>query len=86
MKIVYLRFTGILLWESKGDRWIPIAKGQERGNNFHVNMKMSSNGNSFRVTGHLCGEFTGPGDFPTQRLVTQSLDVFFDPSLNNRLS
>ena len=28
------------------------------------NMMTSSNGNIFRVTGHLCGEFTGPGDFP----------------------
>ena len=27
-------------------------------------MTTSSNGNIFRVTGHLCGEFTGPGDFP----------------------
>ena len=33
----------------------------------------SSNGNIFRVTGHLCGEFTGPGEFPAQRLVTRSL-------------
>ena len=24
----------------------------------------SSNGNIFRVTGPLCGEFTGPGEFP----------------------
>ena len=24
----------------------------------------SSNGNIFRVTDHLCGEFTGPGEFP----------------------
>ena len=43
----------------------------------------SSNGNIFRVTGHLCGEFTGPlwiprsGEFPTQRPVTRSFDVFF---------
>ena len=29
----------------------------------------SSNGNIFRVTGPLCGEFTGPGEFPTQRPV-----------------
>ena len=28
------------------------------------NMMTSSNGNIFHVTGHLCGEFTGPGDFP----------------------
>ena len=46
----------------------------------------SSNGNIFRVTGPLCGEFTGPGEFPTQRPVTRSFDVFFDLRLNNRLS
>ena len=38
----------------------------------------SSNGYIFRVTGHLCGEFTGPGEFPAQRPVTRSFDVFFD--------
>ena len=48
-------------------------------------MRTSSNGNIFRVTGPLCGEFTGPGEFPTQRPVTQSFDVFFDLRLNKRL-
>ena len=52
--------------------------------NFH--MMTSSNGNIFRVTGPLCGEFTGPGEFPTQRPVTRSFDVFFDLCLNKRLS
>ena len=28
-------------------------------------MMTSSNGNIFRVTGPLCGEFTGPGELPT---------------------
>ena len=53
----------------------------------HVSHSMmtSSNGNIFRVNGHLCGEFTGPGEFPTQRPVTRSFDVFFDLSLNKRL-
>ena len=46
----------------------------------------SSNGNIFRVTGPLCGEFTGPGEFPTQRPVTQSFDVSFDLRLNKQLS
>ena len=46
----------------------------------------SSNGNIFRVAGPLCGEFTGPGEFPTQRPVTRSFDVFFDLRLNKRLS
>ena len=49
-------------------------------------MMTSSNGNIFRVTGPLCGEFTGPGEFPIQRPVTRSFDVFFYPSLNKRLS
>ena len=48
-------------------------------------MMTSSNGNIFRVTGPLCGEFTGPGEFPTQGPVTPSFDVFFDLRLNKRL-
>ena len=49
-------------------------------------MMTSSNGNIFRVTGHLCGEFTGPGEFPAQRPVTRSFDVFFDLRPDKRLS
>ena len=49
-------------------------------------MMTSSNGHIFRVTGPLCGEFTGPGEFPTQRPVTRSFGVFFDLRLNKRLS
>ena len=49
----------------------------------HVRFMMtSSNGNSFRVTGHLCGEFIGPA----QRPVTRSFDILFDPGLNKQLS
>ena len=49
-------------------------------------MMMSSNGNIFRVTDPLCGEFTGTGEFPSQRPVTRSFDVFFDLRPNKRLS
>ena len=49
-------------------------------------MMTSSNGNIFCVTGPLCGEFTGPGEFPTQRPVTRSFDVFFDLRPIKRLS
>ena len=52
---------------------------------FHP-MMTSSNGNIFRVTGPLCGEFTVPGEFPTPRPVTRSFDVFFDLRLNKWLS
>ena len=47
-------------------------------------MMTSSNGNIFRVTGPLCGEVTGPGEFPTQRPVTRSFDVFSDIRLNKQ--
>ena len=44
-------------------------------------MMTSSNRNFFRVTGHLCGEFTG-----LRGPVTRSFDAFFDLRLNKRLS
>ena len=59
---------------------------QFHGTGLMMIMMTSSNGNIFRVTGPLCGEFTGPGEFPTQRPVTRSFDVFFDLRLNKRLS
>ena len=43
-------------------------------------MMTSSNGGIFRVTGLLCGEFTGP-----QRPVTRTFDIFFDMCLNKQL-
>ena len=46
-------------------------------------MMTSSNGNIFLVTGPLCGEITGPGEFPTQRPVTRSFDVFFCVWIND---
>ena len=49
-------------------------------------MMTSSNGNIFRVTGHLCGEFTGLRWSPRKRPVTRSFDIFFDLRLNKRLS
>ena len=46
-------------------------------------MMTSSNGNIFRVNGPPCGEFTGecgnspvPGEFPSQRPVTQGFDFY----------
>ena len=53
---------------------------------YRNSMMTSSNGNIFRVTGPLCGEFTGPGEFPTKRPATRSFDVFFDLRLNKWLS
>ena len=49
-------------------------------------MMTSSNGNIFRVTGHLCGEFPVTSEFLAQRPVTRSFDIFFDLCLNKWLS
>ena len=46
----------------------------------------SSNGNIFRVTGHLCGEFTGLRWIPRTKASDAGFGVFFDLRLNKRLS
>ena len=50
-----------------------------------LDMMTSSNGNIFRVNGHLWNSPVS-GEFPTQRPVTRSFDIFFDLRLNKRLS
>ena len=51
---------------------------------FH--MMTSSNGNIFRVTGHLCRELTSHRWIPCAKASDAKLCVFFDLRLNNRLS
>ena len=78
---VYYLFETVLLsvaGKMKGD--LRAAQWQVSDDS----MMTSSNGSIFRVTGHLHGEFTG--EFPSQRPVTQSFDIFFDLCLNKRLS
>ena len=48
-------------------------------------MMTSSDGNVSRVTGLLCGNSPVTGEFPAQRSVTRSFDVFFDIRPNKRL-
>ena len=69
-------------------RWtlIPLRRHFTSIHLHGILMMTSSNGNIFRVTGPLCGEFTGPGEFPAQRPVTRSFDVFFDLRPNKRLN
>ena len=47
-------------------------------------MMTSSNGNIFHVTGICAGNSPNSDEFPTQRTVTRSFDVFFDLRLNKR--
>ena len=49
-------------------------------------MTSSNNGNLFRVTGLLCGEFTGHRWIPPQRPVTRMFGVFIHLCLNKGLS
>ena len=49
-------------------------------------MMTSSNGNIFRVTGHLCGEFTGDRWIPRTKASDAGLWWFVDLRLNKRLS
>ena len=79
-------------WRRKNHQWSVLlslmgweSSGESTSSHAQC-MMTSSNGNIFRITGPLCGEFTGPGEFPTQRSVTRSFDVFFDLRLNKRLS
>ena len=51
-----------------------------------TDMMTSSNWNIFRVTGHLCGEFTGPRWIPRTKASDAELWCFFDLRLNKRSS
>ena len=48
-------------------------------------MMTSSNGNIFRVTGHLCGEFNGLRWIPRTKASDAELDVYSALCLNKRL-
>ena len=61
---------------------LPISTGLVKC----IHMMTSSNGNTFRVTGLCAGNSPGTGEFPAQRSVTRSFDVFFDLYPNKQLS
>ena len=91
------------IWKMSSGKWRPFCLSLRSIQTLNLNqrwftlinhssfwfflMMTSLNGNIFRVTGHLCGEFTVPGQFPPiQRPMTRSFDVFFDQRLNKWLS
>ena len=75
-----IQYNWISVIVYKNTTLVNVANGKGK------DMMTSSNGTIFRVTSPLCGEFTGPGEFPAQRPVTRSFDVFFDLRPNKRLS
>ena len=54
--------------------------------NIDLPIMTSSNGNIVRVTGPLCRNSPLPGEFPPQRPVARSFDVFFDLRLNKHFN
>ena len=80
------RFGIVPMLEASDRFWTVFGTAEQVYRQETQLMMTSSNGNIFRVTGPLCGEFTGPGEFPPQRPVTRSFDVLFDLRLNKRLS
>ena len=72
--VIYVIARGLclFLYTCPGDQWYVAQK-------LLLFMMTSSDGNIFRVTGPLWGEFAA-------QPVTRSFDVFFDLSLNKRLS
>ena len=90
-KLVYLRVTlrdseraeSTSLWMRMFDHQAWVRKWLQPRK---TSMMTSSNGNIFRVTGPLCGEFTGHRWIPSQRPVTRSFDVFSDLRPNKRSS
>ena len=83
--ILLLNQQPICLWFETSRRYVHVSVTVMMFQDWYC-MMTSSNGNVLRVTGHLCGEFTGPGEFPAQRPVTRSFGVFSDLRLNKRLS
>ena len=73
----------VLYWPASEQGY--VVSVQFWGNMPSYNMMTSSNGNIFRVTGHLDGAFTGLRWIP-RRPVTQSFYVFFDLHPNKWLS
>ena len=67
--------------------WYPILRSSHCNTSKDLLCMMtSSNGKIFRVTGPLCGEFTGHRWVPAQRPVARCFDVVFDLRLNELLN
>ena len=87
------------VWGIHRDRWIPRTKGQLRGKCFHlmtsswiltdksIISSLRHQMETFSASLEPCeGIPPVSGEFPSQSLVTQSFDVFFEVRLNKRWS
>ena len=82
--------TGLLRDNHKRDMRPSVvyheSASQTGGNDEQLYMMTSSNGNIFRVTGHLCGEFTGPWWIPRTKASDEELWCFLWSASHKRLS
>ena len=82
-----IRPTASLWWcvNSLPEVWRHWDLMRNLSNSQQTHMMTSSNGNIFHVTGPMGGKFPVTGEFPSQRSVMRSSDVFFYLCLNKRL-
>ena len=69
-------------WNLKKDHGIKLLQLSLMMTNFTYDMMTSSNGNIFRITGHLCGEITGHQWIPHTKASDVKLWYFLCLSLN----
>ena len=74
------------LWYDSANAWTHYGLGTWMNWIIVGSMMTSSNGNIFRVTGHLCGKFTGPRWISRTKASDAELWCSFDMRPNIRLS
>ena len=57
---------------------INVTIMSNKSSTIYDSIMTSSNGNIFRAAGHFPVEFVVTGEFPSQRPVTRSFNIFFD--------
>ena len=73
MQISWLQYFTVFSYRKMSIRILKRDPGARKAN---LNMMTSSNGKIFRVTGHLCGEFTGPRWIPLTKASDAELWCF----------
>ena len=84
---LYLHPWNIIPFGENGEKWASFDYKRANlyvFNDTYFNHDDVIKWNIFRVTGPLCGEFTG--EFLSQRPVSRGFGAFFDLRLNERLS
>ena len=73
---IYKDITGPLKFREKKRYVLDNLYTSSMSHTPKQHMVTSSNGNIFRVTGHLCGEFTGPRRIPRTKVSDAELWCF----------